>query len=283
MYNCKRPGEDVNAVISICRKPLRKGGATAFTLVELLTVIAIIGILAALLLPALSKVKAQGQSAVCKNHLSQIGKAMTMYVSDYNVYPPRGDPWENKLIPYEPLSWTNISWHCPTYIAEGGLVAWEPPPPGGGPTKVWTSYSYNAFGMDGYGTTPGGDVVGKGYPLGLGTMQWNSFVHDHLVVAPSQMYAVADSRPFWFSRNNGFVGRQVMTPWKWFPSMLNANDGEAKPPHSEGYNMLFADAHVELVKRKDYLYPPRTAHHWNRDNQAHQELWCPTSEWAVQN
>ncbi len=58
---------------------------------------------------------------------------------------------------------------------------------------------------------------------------------------------------------------------------------EAAPPHSQGYNLLFNDAHVALVKRKDYLYPPRTAHHWNRDNQPHPELWSPTSHWAVQN
>jgi prepilin-type N-terminal cleavage/methylation domain-containing protein/prepilin-type processing-associated H-X9-DG protein len=272
----------MNAKSSILWKSPQKNGNEGFTLVELLTVIAIVAALVALLLPALSKAKAQAQSTVCKNHLSQMGKAMTMYVSDYNIYPPWGDPWENKLIPYEPLSWINTSWHCPTYLAEGGLIASEPPPPGGGRTKAWTSYSYNAFGMDGYGIESKRDVVRKGLPLGLGTMQWDSEVHDHLVVSPSQMYTVADSRPFWFSDNKGFIGRQVMRPWMWFPSVLNSNDGEAQPPHSEGYNMLFADAHVELVKRKDYLYPPRTAHNWNRDNQPHPELWCLTSEWVVQ-
>ncbi|MGP8235633.1 MAG: type II secretion system protein, partial [Limisphaerales bacterium] len=54
----------------------------AFTLVELLVVVAIIGILAALLLTALARGKAQGQSAACKNHVRQIGLALTMYASE---------------------------------------------------------------------------------------------------------------------------------------------------------------------------------------------------------
>ena len=262
--------------------PVKRNRNGGFTLVELLVVIAIIAILAALLLPALCKAKAQGQSTVCKNNLGQVGKAMTMYVSDYNIYPSWGDPWENKLMTYEPVSWTNNSWHCPTYLGEGGLVAWQPPPPGGGDTKAWTSYSYNAFGMKGYQFS-GTNGFSKGPPLGLGTMQWKSLVHDHLVVAPSQMYAVADTRPLWVQTDNGFIGSQIMKPWLLVPSLMSAKYTEGNPPHAKGYNTLFADGHVDLVKRKDYLYPPRSAHNWNRDNQPHPEEWSPTSEWAVQN
>ena len=64
--------------------------ATAFTLVELLVVIAIIAILAALLVPALARGKQQAQGTSCRNHLRQIGVAMTMYVSDASRYPPYG-------------------------------------------------------------------------------------------------------------------------------------------------------------------------------------------------
>jgi competence protein ComGC len=63
----------------------------AFTVVELLVVIGIIVLLGALFLPALSRAKAQGQSASCKNHLRQIGLAMAMYVADHNRYPPLGE------------------------------------------------------------------------------------------------------------------------------------------------------------------------------------------------
>ncbi|HEY3914218.1 MAG TPA: DUF1559 domain-containing protein [Verrucomicrobiae bacterium] len=261
--------------------PARRSGVGGFTLVELLTVVAIIGVLTALLLSSLSEAKAQGRNAVCKGHLRQIGLAMTMYLSDYNVYPSSNGPWENKLVPYETGSWTNASWHCPTYVAEGGLIAWQPPPSGGGVVKDWTSYSYNALGMRGFEFL-GTSGFSKGPPLGLGTMQWNSLVHDHLVVAPSETCAVADSRPIWDQNAAGFKGGERMQPWLLLPPLLHASYKEGDPPHSQGYNMVFADSHVNLVKRRDYLYPPRSARHWNRDNQPHPEEWSPSSEWAVQ-
>ena len=53
-----------------------------FTLLELLLVIAIIGILAALLLPALSRTKQEAYSTVCKNNLSQLDLCLHLYASD---------------------------------------------------------------------------------------------------------------------------------------------------------------------------------------------------------
>jgi prepilin-type processing-associated H-X9-DG protein/prepilin-type N-terminal cleavage/methylation domain-containing protein len=64
----------------------------AFTLVELLVVIGIIGLLIAILLPALSSARQHANQAACSSNLRQMGLAMSLYVNEWGYYP--GARWQ---------------------------------------------------------------------------------------------------------------------------------------------------------------------------------------------
>ena len=73
-------------------------GTTGFTLVEMLVVIAILGVLAALLLPAFSRAKARARNAACLSQLRQLGIATRMYADDNNNRLPAAE-----LLPSMPV------------------------------------------------------------------------------------------------------------------------------------------------------------------------------------
>lgn len=67
-----------------------RGDRRAFTLIELLTVIAIIGILAAILIPVVGSVRHAAREVKSLSNLRQIGLALNLYADDHNDYFPPG-------------------------------------------------------------------------------------------------------------------------------------------------------------------------------------------------
>lgn len=69
---------------------VRRAGCRAFTLVELLVVIAVIGVLASLLLPALAAARQKARKTACLSNLRQVGVAVMLYASDNGGKIPLG-------------------------------------------------------------------------------------------------------------------------------------------------------------------------------------------------
>ncbi len=91
--------------------PQRPHRSQAFTLIELLTVLAIVGVLIAILTPVVGKARASARDARCKSNLRQIGAAMTLYAHDNggrlpsigpsaSLADPAAHYWQIKLQPY---------------------------------------------------------------------------------------------------------------------------------------------------------------------------------------
>lgn len=181
----------------------------AFTLVEVLIVVAIIGILAAILLPVFNRARQTARGAVCQSNLRQIGLALDLYVNDHNrFYPDRllslaYCSWADDVLSYTK---TNKVFTCPLAPIQSASPACAL----GGP-------------MDYLLNVPDGMVQ----------------LHQGRIKSPSQLILVLDGNQI-----GGFTEAGSGTGPL---SSERLKDMGVDLRHNDGSNALFADGHTKWL------------------------------------
>jgi prepilin-type processing-associated H-X9-DG protein/prepilin-type N-terminal cleavage/methylation domain-containing protein len=242
--------------------PQRRNENSAFTLIELLTVIVIIAILAVLLLTAVFQAKARAQQIQCANNLHQLGLGLQVFLSNNRGYPSLFFKEEGyKIWSYqlevgglgisEPA--TNYStmgvWRCPTAQWSARVPAdWTP-----------AYYGYNEYGL-------GNSRVNSLGLMGHFISSSDTFIPitESEVAAPSEMMAIGDS----FEADDDFI-RQDLVELEKYGNTLTRHQGKA--------NVVFCDGHVESPTLQFLFEDTSDAalSRWNRDHQPHREKLSP--------
>jgi prepilin-type N-terminal cleavage/methylation domain-containing protein/prepilin-type processing-associated H-X9-DG protein len=232
--------------------PTRRG--TAFTLIELLVVIAIIALLAAMLLPALSRAKQKANAISCLNNLRQVGLFIQLYVADnQDTFPPHrmsldnntNDWWGAYVVPYGSGS-TNL-FRCPSILGPQKL-------PDGTPwqwafNRDLVGYGYNSFFLGLYAQQPSPWTVVCG---GI-SFQSSWWFKSAGAKAPTETLMVCDSSPS--------VGGYWSSSCWWPTACMNKYSSSKKfegadtSRHNQRGNVVFIDGHSE--PRKDLNINPQ--------------------------
>jgi prepilin-type processing-associated H-X9-DG protein/prepilin-type N-terminal cleavage/methylation domain-containing protein len=250
--------------------------AKAFTLIELLVVIAVIAILAALLLTAISQVKARALRIHCASNLRQLGQAMQMFVADKHVYPlvaidypDHYTGWENQLARTEldspahnfPVHYPRPGiWHCPAAHLPPGFSGGTP------------DYGYNVYGMSDSTDTNSLGLGGQHIWISS-TQQPAPPINESEVLNPSEMMEIGDG----FKGGDGII--QDGWPYLWRTYGLQETGlyvGSTKrcdARHQGRANVVFCDGHVESPTLNFLFETTNDAAlvRWNRDHQPHRE------------
>ncbi|HEY5911795.1 MAG TPA: type II secretion system protein [Verrucomicrobiae bacterium] len=257
-----------------------RGCRRAFTLLELLVVMAILALLAAVMLPALSRAKTKSRGIVCLSNLHQQGIALRMYLDQSDgVYPyvasipcanGRGlSYWFDALgTTVSNAQWGEGIFKCPAYrgIHYEGETAVNA---GGELTAVYApcgSYAYNAAGRrqlvagESQPASPGlGFCLVDGQPL-------TQPIRESQLKAPADLYAFGDARPvigLW-----GPVRTQRLGGAADYSSFGTDTTFIEHAQHGTAFNMLFADAHAASIRTEVLLGTNGfSLSRWNNDHQ----------------
>src|SRR6266436_6685549 len=200
---------------------------SGFTLIELLVVIAIIGVLASLLLPALSRAKSKSRSVVCISQLRQLGIATRLYTDEHNNILPSAE-----LLPSMPIDSSNALPRICDVLAS--YV---------GKTTPATNSTSTVFKCP-------ADAVARFATEGS-SYQWNTELNGHRMdetTSGNVKFVVVWVGPEGNGQTNGTV--QLKFPPVTTPLLLDYEDFHPRPPKS-GKNVVYMDNHVaplEVIK-----------------------------------